>query len=81
MFVNTFRVPYINQQCKVNGAVSRERCTIIGSVKDATGAAVVDAAVSIENPVSVYSRVTMSDSEGRYRFTNVPLTRITSRCR
>ena len=47
--------------------------TVVGTVTDATGAVVSDATVSIENPVSGYNWVTTSDSEGHYRFTNLPL--------
>src|ERR1700744_2124322 len=47
--------------------------TIYGTVIDATGAIVPNAVVSIENPVSGYSRTTKSDSAGQYQFTNLPL--------
>ena len=47
--------------------------TVSGTVTDATGAIVPDATVSIENPVSGYSRTTKSDSAGHYQFTNLPL--------
>jgi Carboxypeptidase regulatory-like domain len=47
--------------------------TIYGTVTDSTGAIVPDATVTIENPVSGYSRVTTSDSAGRYQFTNLPM--------
>jgi hypothetical protein len=47
--------------------------TVYGTVMDATGAIVPDAKVSIENPVSGYSRSTTSDSAGHYQFTNLPL--------
>lgn len=47
--------------------------TIYGTVTDATGAIVPDATVTIENPVSGYSRITTSDGAGRYQFTNIPL--------
>src|ERR1017187_4158613 len=47
--------------------------TIYGTVTDATGAVIPNAAVSIENPVSGYSRQTKSDGSGRYQFTNLPL--------
>jgi hypothetical protein len=47
--------------------------TIYGTVTDATGAIVPNAAVSIANPVSGYTRSTASDSQGRYQFTNLPL--------
>ena len=48
--------------------------TIYGTVTDATGAIVPGATViSIQNPVSGYSRTTTSDSAGHYQFTNLPL--------
>ena len=46
---------------------------LVGTVTDATGAIVPGATVSIENPVSGYSRVTTTDSSGHYQFTNLPL--------
>jgi Carboxypeptidase regulatory-like domain/TonB-dependent Receptor Plug Domain len=47
--------------------------TIVGTVLDATGAIVPNAAVSIQNPVSGYSKTTTSDDQGHYQFTNLPL--------
>src|SRR5882757_7311479 len=47
--------------------------TIYGTVTDATGAIVPNATVSIENPVSGYTKTTKSDSQGHYQFTNLPL--------
>jgi len=47
--------------------------TIYGTVTDVTGAIVPNAAVSIQNPVSGYSRTTTSDSAGHYQFTNLPM--------
>jgi hypothetical protein len=47
--------------------------TIVGTVTDATGAIVPNAAVSIQNPVSGYSKTTTSDDQGHYQFTNLPL--------
>jgi Carboxypeptidase regulatory-like domain len=47
--------------------------TIVGTVTDATGAIVPNAAVSIQNPVSGYNRTTTSDGQGHYQFTNLPL--------
>src|SRR6202522_3052768 len=47
--------------------------TIIGTVMDTTGAIVPNAAVSILNPVSGYSKSTTSDADGHYQFTNLPL--------
>jgi hypothetical protein len=46
--------------------------TIEGVVKDPSGAAVVNATVQINDPVSGYLRTTNTNSEGAFRFTNVP---------
>jgi hypothetical protein len=46
---------------------------INGTVTDTTGAIVPGATVSIENPVSGFSRTTTSDSSGHFQFTNLPL--------
>lgn len=47
--------------------------TIGGTVKDPSGAIVSGATVSIQDPVSGYSRVTTTDTTGRFRFFNLPL--------
>jgi hypothetical protein len=47
--------------------------TIVGTVTDATGAIVPNAAISIQNPVSGYSKTTKSDDQGHYQFANLPL--------
>jgi Carboxypeptidase regulatory-like domain len=47
--------------------------SINGTAADATGAILPGATISIENPVSGYSRATTSDSTGHYQFTNLPL--------
>jgi hypothetical protein len=47
--------------------------TIYGTVTDATSAILPGATISIENPVSGYSRTTTSDNTGHYQFTNLPL--------
>ncbi len=46
--------------------------TIRGSVLDPSGAAVKDAVVEIQNPVSHYSRSTPTDAQGGFTFDNVP---------
>src|ERR1017187_6996559 len=46
--------------------------TVRGWVLDPSGAAIVGAAVDIQNPVSHYSRNTVSDSQGKFEFDNVP---------
>src|ERR1035438_3315987 len=46
--------------------------TVHGSVLDPSGAVIAGAAVTIENPVSHYSRSTTSDSQGKFEFDNLP---------
>src|SRR5271156_3679046 len=46
--------------------------TISGTVTDPSGAVVPNATVSINNPVSQYSRTGTTDTAGHYRFPNVP---------
>ncbi|HVZ17471.1 MAG TPA: TonB-dependent receptor, partial [Terriglobales bacterium] len=43
-----------------------------GTVLDASGAAIPRAAVDIRNPVSGYTRNTVTDSQGRFQFDNLP---------
>ncbi len=43
-----------------------------GTVKDPTGAVVVNAGVTIEDPVSEYERSTTTDTTGGFTFPNVP---------
>ncbi len=46
--------------------------TIEGVVQDPTGAAIPNATVQITNPVSGFMRTATTDSEGSFRFANVP---------
>ena len=46
--------------------------TIAGTVTDPSGAAVVGAVVTVQNPVSNYRQSVASDSTGAFRFNNVP---------
>ena len=46
--------------------------SISGAVTDPTGAVIPGATVSIENPVSQYTRSTTTDNTGHYGFSNVP---------
>ena len=46
--------------------------TISGTVTDPSGAVVPNATVSINNPVSEYSRTATTDSTGHFRFPNLP---------
>jgi hypothetical protein len=47
--------------------------TITGTVTDPSGAVVPGATVTINNPVSQYSRTATTDDAGRFNFPNVPL--------
>ena len=46
--------------------------TIQGNVKDPSGASVPGATVTIADPVSGLHRDTMTDTNGDFRFTNIP---------
>lgn len=46
--------------------------TIYGIVSDATGAVVPGATVTLENPVSHFTRQATSDAAGHYQFSNLP---------
>ena len=46
--------------------------SINGSVVDPTGAVVANATVTIHNPVSGFDRSTVTDSSGKFNFTNIP---------
>jgi hypothetical protein len=46
--------------------------TVRGWILDPSGAAIVGAAVEIQNPVSHYSRSAMTDSAGKFEFDNLP---------
>src|SRR5580704_7481941 len=46
--------------------------TVVGSVTDPSGAVVPGATVSINNPVSQYSRTATTDAAGRFSFPNIP---------
>jgi Carboxypeptidase regulatory-like domain/TonB-dependent Receptor Plug Domain len=46
--------------------------TINGIITDQSGAVVAGATVTIDNPVSQYSRSVATDKSGRYQFPNVP---------
>ncbi len=46
--------------------------SITGVVTDPSGAVIPGAAVSILNPLSQYSRTSVTDNTGRFRFANIP---------
>jgi hypothetical protein len=47
--------------------------TVNGTVTDPSGAVLAGASVSIDNPVSEYSRTVVTDKAGHYQFTSLPL--------
>jgi hypothetical protein len=46
--------------------------TVRGSVLDPSGAAIVGAAVQIQNPVSHFVRTMVTDGQGKFEFDNIP---------
>ncbi len=46
--------------------------TVRGTVLDPSGAAIMGAAVEIQNPVSHYNETTKTDNQGNFEFFNVP---------
>lgn len=46
--------------------------SINGTISDPSGAVIPGASVSIQNPVSAYSRTTTTDNSGQFHFPNVP---------
>jgi len=46
--------------------------SIAGVITDPSGAVIPGASVTIQNPVSAYSRTTITDRSGHFRFTNLP---------
>ena len=46
--------------------------SISGTVTDSTGAVIPGAVVSVQNPVSAYSRSATTDGAGHFRFSNLP---------
>ena len=53
------------------GAWGQDNATITGTVADATGALVPNAAISLTNPATGQTRASTSNSAGAYRFANV----------
>jgi hypothetical protein len=46
--------------------------TVRGSVLDPSGAAIAGGSVQIQNPVSHFVRTTLTDSQGKFEFDNIP---------
>src|SRR5579864_5447702 len=46
--------------------------SINGTVVDSTGAVLPNATVEVRNPVSGFDRSTVTDSSGKFEFTNIP---------
>jgi hypothetical protein len=54
--------------------------TVAGTVTDATGAVVPEAALTLQNPLTGLTRSVQSDTEGRFSFTFVPIGTYTLKC-
>jgi outer membrane receptor protein involved in Fe transport len=46
--------------------------TVVGSVKDPSGAVIISAIVRLQNPVTGYQQSVITDTNGAFRFTNIP---------
>jgi hypothetical protein len=58
--------------CACSGFAQSNSGTLQGSVLDPSGAVIAGAVVTVENPVSHYSRSTATDSQGKFEFANLP---------
>jgi carboxypeptidase family protein/TonB-dependent receptor-like protein len=58
--------------CALSGLAQSSSGTVHGTVLDPSGAVVAGGVITIENPVSHYSRSTTSDSQGKFEFDNLP---------
>jgi hypothetical protein len=58
--------------CALSGFAQSSSGTVHGSVFDPSGAVIAGAVVTIQNPVSHYTRTTASDSQGKFEFPNIP---------
>ena len=67
-----FPVAFLLQLAAFTYAQSANSGTISGTITDPSGAVVPGATVTIENPVSQYSRTAITDRSGQYRFPNLP---------
>ena len=62
----------VGLSCGARAARAQASGTIEGTVRDPSGGAIAGASVQILNPVSKYERTTTTDTEGKFRFANVP---------
>ncbi len=46
--------------------------TVVGSVKDPSGAVIISAIVRLQNPVTGYQQSVITDTNGTFRFNNIP---------
>lgn len=58
--------------CALSGFAQSNSGTLQGSVLDPSGAVIAGAVVTVENPVSHYSRSAATDSQGKFEFANLP---------
>ena len=70
--VRTYVLLALSLGCALSGFAQSNSGTVHGTVLDPSGAVIPGAAVTIENPVSHYSRSTVTDSQGKFEFDNLP---------
>src|SRR5215469_3936145 len=72
--VIAFLAAFLLQSCAVivSAQSAGNSGTISGIITDPSGAVVSGAMVTIDNPVSQYSRAGATDKSGHYQFPNVP---------
>jgi len=67
-----FLITFSMLQGPIANAQSGNSTSITGTVLDPSGAVIVNAAVEVRNPVSGYSRSTVTDAAGKFTIPNVP---------
>jgi hypothetical protein len=71
-FAVFFPVAFLLQLAASIYAQSGSSGSISGTITDPSGAVIPGATVTIDNPVSQYTRTAITDNSGHYQFSNVP---------
>ena len=62
----------LSLSCALSCFAQSNSGTVRGTVADPSGAVISGAVVSVDNPVSHYSRSTVTDNQGKFEFDNLP---------
>ena len=62
----------LSLSCALSCFAQSNSGTVRGTVADPSGAVISGAVVSVDNPVSHYSRNTVTDNQGKFEFDNLP---------